>query len=741
MTNDDEAEARSAGDADVVELELRRNQQSVPHARHFVEDVLRQWELPELVDSAAVVCSELTTNALLHGAPPVRLMVRRRTNGIRIEVHDGRRADPVRARSGGLSTQGRGMAMVEMLSADWGVDATDAGKSVWAEVGDQPEPEGTVSVEELEAMWGLDDVLDERATDAPAPTDDAAMPTDADAEVPGRAPSADPVAELASLVTGGGSARGTPELRARVMVDHMYQFVGLLNADGVLIEANLTALVAGGLQPGDVIGRHFWDCAWWQVSPRTVREVRDAVRAARAGQEVRYDVDVWAGAAGSQLVTIDFSCRPLVASDGSVPFLVVEGRDITEKKRAEVELAAAVEQLEVANRRLTELDTLRREFIANVSHELRTPLTIILSAAERLLDDAAATSAAREVHRIRDAGAVLLKRVNDLLSAAALEQQREIRRQDADLAAMARRVAAQYEGLIGDRHQHLLVQADGRCVVSVDTDLMESLLSNLIGNAVKFTPDGGAIRVSVQRWGERALLEVADSGPGIPAEMRSAVLEPFRQVEGSATRRHEGTGLGLAIAAQVVARHGGEIAVAEAPEGGALVSVTLVSSADDIPAAEPADAVTRAVRADVDALRAELKRPAEAADHPRPSSGRRRVLVAEDNVDLADYLVELLETQYDVTLARDGAQAYEVAARIIPDVIITDIMMPGLSGVELLERTRSHPRLTSVPVVLLTARADARDRVDALRSGAADYIVKPFDPAELLARLQNLLRE
>lgn len=717
-------EPSAAGPEDeVAELSLGREQQSVPQARHFVEDLLRRWDLADLVDAAALVCSELTTNALLHGAPPVHLVVRRRPAGVRLELHDRRRSDPVLARQRLLSTQGRGMAMVAMLASSWGVEGTPSGKAVWAEIGAEPEPDDDVPLEVLEALWGVGEVLDEQP----------ALPA---ADGPAR-PAADAVAELASLVAGTADGHSVAELRARVMVDHMYQFVGLLTAEGVLIDVNVPALVGGGLRPEDVLGRLFWECAWWQVSATTVRDVREAVRSAAQGQEVRYDVEVWGGAAGSQLITIEFSCRPIRTSGGAIPFLVVEGRDITEKKRAELELAAAVEQLEAANRRLTELDTLRREFVANVSHELRTPLTIILSGADRLLRDPAAARGAPDLNRIRDAGVVLLKRVNDLLTAAALEQQRELRLRDVDLAASARAVTAQYEGLAADRGQALLVAAGEPCVVTVDADLVESLLSNLVGNAVKFTPEGGTVRVSVQRWGERVLLEVADSGPGIPVQLRAAVLEPFRQVEGAATRRHEGTGLGLAIAAQVVARHNGEIALSDAPEGGALVTVTLPSSgADALGAHEPEP--SEALLADVDALRAELKRPTDVP--AAAAAGRPRVLVAEDNVDLGDHLVELLGSRYDVTLARDGAQALALLQETPPDLVLSDVMMPGVSGVELLARTRSEPRLAGVRVVLLTAKADPQLRVAALRGGAADYLVKPFDPAELLARLDNLLR-
>ncbi|MDP9393323.1 MAG: response regulator [Actinomycetota bacterium] len=735
------AEEGRAGDSagadpheSVAQLALTRAQESVPLARRFVTDVARRWRLHDVVDAAELISSELATNALLHGAPPVSLVVRRRVDGVRIELHDGRRADPTLGRQRLLSTRGRGMAMVEMLSADWGVDTAERGKVVWAEVrGDLPAPEDSVTVHALEALWGADDMPD---TDG-SPDDRAAAPPQGDSPV-------DTVAMLATEIARGADPATVHELQARVMVDHMYQFVGLLTADGVLIDANVPALVAGGLEPSDVLGRHFWECAWWQVSPRTVRDVRDAVRSAREGREARYDVDVWAGAAGSQLVTIDFSCRPIRDADGVIEFIVVEGRDITEKKRAEIELAEAVEQLATANRRLTELDALRREFIANVSHELRTPLTVILSGADRLLRDQDRPPAV-DAQRIRDAGAVLLKRVNDLLSAAALEQQRELRRGDVDLGVLARGVAAQYEGLAADRRQRLVTAVETGCVASVDADLVESLVSNLVANAVKFTPVGGVVRLTVQRWGERALLEVADSGPGIPGPMRTSVLEPFRQVEGSETRAHEGTGLGLAIAAQVAARHGGTIAVSDAPEGGALVTVTL-------PLAEDATDVTRgdgrldrvespvsaALQADVDALRAELKPPSDVATG---SSGERaRLLVAEDNVDLGDYLVELLGDRYDVTLARSGTQALELAFRDAPDLIVSDVMMPGLSGMELLRRTRSDPALARTAVVLLTAKADTAQRVEALRAGAADYVLKPFDPSELVARVNNALR-
>ncbi|MDP9416608.1 MAG: ATP-binding protein, partial [Actinomycetota bacterium] len=172
-------------DVDVAEVTLPRQQESVPRSRAFVTEALRAWGLEELIDSATLVCSELVTNALLHGAPPVRLVVRRVGDQVRLEVHDGRRADPVVGRQRLMSSQGRGMALVEMLAAAWGVEPTETGKVVWAQVGAEPEA-AEPTLDELEALWGIDEPLDAATVEA---TDDPIV------EAP-----ADRVAELAALV-------------------------------------------------------------------------------------------------------------------------------------------------------------------------------------------------------------------------------------------------------------------------------------------------------------------------------------------------------------------------------------------------------------------------------------------------------------------------------------------------------------------------------------------------------------
>ncbi|HZI09091.1 MAG TPA: ATP-binding protein [Myxococcus sp.] len=536
------------------------------------------------------------------------------------------------------------------------------------------------------------------------------------------------------------------EKLARIVLDEMYQFVALLDAAGTLLEVNRAALEGGGIRLEDIENRPFWEAHWWTLSSATQERLRAAILRAADGEFVRYDAEVYGGAAGSETIIIDFSLIPVRDTGGRVVFLLAEGRNITEKKRAEAEIARKNQELEGLLQRIRELDELKSQFFANVSHELRTPLALILGPAEAMLagGDNLTEAQRRDLGVIRRNAATLLKHVNDLLDVSKLDAGKMgVRYAEVDLAQLVRLVAGHFEALASQRDVTFQVDVPGRLVAQVDPDKLERVVLNLLSNAFKFVPAGGRVRVSLQPTeAGRALLHVQDSGPGVRPELRGVIFERFRQGEGSSTRKFGGTGLGLAIAKDFVALHGGTITVTDAPGGGALFLVEVpllapgspqVLSFSEASPARESDAVLQGTLE-------ELRPVAEPAVEERGAEGRPRVLVVEDNPELNRFLAEGLSRDFHVETAANGREGLQKALARPPDLIVTDIMMPEMSGDELVREARRRGELEAVPILVLSAKADDELRIRLLREGAQDYVVKPFSVDEVRARASNLVR-
>jgi diguanylate cyclase (GGDEF)-like protein/PAS domain S-box-containing protein len=395
--------------------------------------------------------------------------------------------------------------------------------------------------------------------------------------------------------------------------------------------------------------------------------------------------------------------------------------------------------------RSLELDRLKSDFFANVSHELRTPLTLILGPVRRMLGLEGRSSHDRDqLHLVERNAQVLLRLVDELLEAASLESGgAALSYARTDLAALARLVAGQFAGLAQEREIALRVDADAPVPADLDSDRVQRALTNLVANAFKFTPHGGVVRVTVRACGDAAVLEVADSGPGIAPADREVVLERFRQVDSAATRRYGGVGLGLAIVHEVVALHSGRTVIAEAPEGGALFRLELPITAPE--EAEVREERPLAVLGVTGGAVTSLREGAPAAvpEAGTVEAGRSRlgsVLVVEDNAELNGFLCEVLGESYDVVPAYDGTAGLAAVRTHRPTVVVTDVMMPGVSGEDLLRAIRQDPQLAETPVLVLTAKDDRSLMVRLLQEGANDYLVKPFTVEELRARLDNLVR-
>ena len=533
---------------------------------------------------------------------------------------------------------------------------------------------------------------------------------------------------------------------ARVTLDSMVQFVGLLDAEGTVLEINKVALDAVGLKLSDVEGKPFWTTFWWQVSPEINQGIRDAIARAVKGEFVRWDTPLYASPDGSVTIIIDASVMPVKDDQGKVVFLACEGRDITEKKAQEREIAQKNIELQGLLERIRELDEIKTQFFANVSHELRTPLALILGPARRLIDDPGTMSLAER----REAGEVvarnarmLLKHVNDLLDMSRIEAKKlKIDLVDTDVAALVRFVASHFSALAVERGIQFEVDAEQACVAAVDPEKLQRVLMNLVGNAFKFTPNGGRIRCQLRSGGDQLAVSVDDSGPGVPAELQHAIFERFRQVDGGINRKVAGTGLGLAIAKEFVEMHKGAIDVSDSDLGGArfTVAIPLARLATAAPPANTDALDAGAFEGVLEELRFAIPAGArtEAPTVPDLSSSTRpRILVVEDNPDMNRFIVQCLERDYDVVSAFDGGEGLQKALEFRPLLVVSDIMMPNVSGDEMIAAMRERAELESIPVLLLSAKADEELMLKLLDAGVRDYVVKPFTERELVVRVRN----
>ena len=526
---------------------------------------------------------------------------------------------------------------------------------------------------------------------------------------------------------------------ARITLDSMVQFVGLLDAQGTVVEINKVALDAVGQTLADVQGRPFWSTFWWQVSPEVNHGIRDAVARAAQGEFVRWDTPLYASPDGSVTIIIDASVMPVKDERGKVVFLACEGRDITQKKAYEQEIARQRAEL-------AELDKLKTEFFANISHEFRTPLTLMMGPLEDVLAERADADPRLELaHRnsLR-----LLKLVNTLLDFSRIEAGRlDASYAPTDLSALTAELASNFRSAIESAGMKLSVECEPLPEpVYVDREMWEKIVLNLLSNAFKFTFEG-VIGVSLRADGGAAELEVKDSGTGIPPEELPKVFERFHRVKGARGRSYEGSGIGLALVQELARLHGGTISVASEMGRGSTFTVHIPLGKEHLPA-ERIEARRRldstGVRADAfvqEALRWLPALPAQETGAGLPiAPARLRILVADDNADLRDYVRRLLEPSYVVDVVEDGVAALEAARARRPDLVLTDAMMPRLDGFGLIRELRADKALATVPVIVLSARAGEEARLEGLSRGADDYVVKPFSARDLLGRVVATLQ-
>ncbi|QKZ12648.1 ATP-binding protein [Spirosoma sp. KUDC1026] len=427
------------------------------------------------------------------------------------------------------------------------------------------------------------------------------------------------------------------------------------------------------------------------------------------------------------------------------------------RRRRQLAQQLAREQQEAAS--LRQLDELKTRFFSNVTHEFRTPLTIILNATEQLTAKTPAHVEQPEVATIQRHAHQLLRLITETLDMARLDAGKlESHLQLGNPVWFAGQVVAQFAGLAAQRGLDLTYN-DGPAtqslpvpdftpttsstsddLVSFDSEKWEKIIYNLLANALKFTPPGGSVRVRGHiRADTFFVLSISDTGIGIPADQQEHIFERFHQVDSRATRAYSGTGIGLALVRELTIWLGGEVTVTSQPGQGSTFTVqlplTIPSGADSTLAASPSFMIPPMPEAVRNSATAEAPEFTSAGVTSKPL-----ILVVEDNEDLRAQVADYLSGTYQVVLAENGRLGWEQALASVPDLIISDVMMPELDGYELLERLKNDERTSHIPVILLTARSASESRMRGLQTGADEYLVKPFSLAELLLRIGNGLR-
>jgi signal transduction histidine kinase len=412
---------------------------------------------------------------------------------------------------------------------------------------------------------------------------------------------------------------------------------------------------------------------------------------------------------------------------------------------ASITSARAVEQERRRAEALADLDRAKTAFFSNVSHEFRTPLTLMLGPTEEAVASSAGALSGEALRMVHRNQLRLLKLVNSLLDFSRLRDGRaEAHREATDLAAFTANLAAVFRSAIERADLKLIVNCDPMSgPLLIDREMWEKIVFNLLSNAFKFTLEG-EIEVALRDRDGSVVLTVRDTGTGIPADELPRVFERFHRVVGAKGRTFEGSGIGLALVHELATLLGGTVSVESAVGRGSTFTVRLPHAA--LPQlAEGSQTLALAplsIGSDgylEEMLRTLPERDAIAAP-ASPASGRPCILVADDNADMRNYISGLLSPDYDVIAVADGDAALAAVQTQTVHLVLSDVMMPRLNGVELLERLRGDERTRTLPVILVSARAGEDDTVTGLHTGADDYLVKPFSARELIARVHARLQ-
>jgi signal transduction histidine kinase/DNA-binding response OmpR family regulator len=434
-----------------------------------------------------------------------------------------------------------------------------------------------------------------------------------------------------------------------------------------------------------------------------------------------------------------------------------------EQKQSEAKLRRERQSMELE--KLREIDSLKSRFFADISHELRTPLTLILAPVGQLLDEASKPRIVRKLQLVRNNTVYLLRLIGQILDLSKLEARgMRLRAAPGDVVQCVEQSVAAFAPVAEAKGITLSFRPSPPSSPApdhdtyFDRDVVEKILNNVVGNALKFTPNGGAVSVALTLSVDQAAavgfaeIQVSDTGVGIPQDRLPHIFDRFYQVDGSRSR--EGIGIGLALVKELVELHHGRITVDSVDGEGTTVTIRMATGIAHLEPDEIAPDALVSSEPSFDTLLARDHAPGETtvapqeaiefpvgAEPPGDADEETAVLVVEDNARVRVVVREQLQPYYRVIEAGNGAQGFDLAVSSLPDLVLSDVVMPEMNGYELCRALKGDKRTCHIPVVLLTARAEREDRLQGFDTGADSYLVKPFDSSEMLVQVRNLIEQ
>ena len=396
---------------------------------------------------------------------------------------------------------------------------------------------------------------------------------------------------------------------------------------------------------------------------------------------------------------------------------------------------------------LREVENMKSRFFANLSHEFRTPLTLIKGPLEQLISG-------RIKDNLSDYYKMLLRNteklqtlIDQLLELSQLEAEKiPLNKQKQDLISLLRNFTYNFMPLAEEKLITLSFNSSVESLnAMIDRDKLEKIINNLLSNAFKFTPSGGKILVDIGTENSTsqnfAVVEISDTGVGIAEEYQSKIFDRFYQVDGNSKKNESGSGIGLALVKELVSLHNWEISVKSKEGEGTTFSLKIpLGKINEIKTHKEIESKEKSI----DKKKEEVSSLVEYEDEFEVTNEQEEkpsILFVEDSPDVRNYVNDLLKPDYKVFLAENGEQGIERALKNIPDLIISDLMMPGMDGNEFCNQIKSDWQTSHIPFILLTAKATAESKIEGLETGADDYLTKPFNFEELSVRIKNLIEQ
>ncbi len=405
-------------------------------------------------------------------------------------------------------------------------------------------------------------------------------------------------------------------------------------------------------------------------------------------------------------------------------------------QKRRLRLKHEMEMKEFEAMKLKEVDQMKSKFFANISHEFRTPLTLIKGPIERLIGDEKVDDPKKIYRMIKRNSERLLNLINELLDLSKLESgNMKLSAQYSDIVSFTKGVAMSFESLAIKKEIHISINSDREVIeLYFDKEKLQKILSNIISNSFKFTSQGGKIELNISEdlTEKKVIIKISDNGIGIPEEELPKIFDRFYQVNSSKSDMAQGTGIGLALTKELVEMHKGTISVNSVLGKGTSFILSFLLGNEHLKKDE-------IIYEDVYESSKELY--LEDEQNETSKKEKTLVLVVEDNIDVQNFIKDAVEKKYRFIKADDGIEGFNKAQQFMPDLIVSDIMMPRESGDRMCERLKKDQITSHIPIILLTAKASQEDKIIGLEIGADDYLIKPFNETELLVRIGNLIKQ